>query len=125
MKNINFFKGSILVVLAAVLVIPALVWAQASLTATITSPANNGEVVVGQSVNFSGTATGGQSPYSYRWIFSDGTEIAGQNVNKTFNQIGDVTVSFRVTGANLSTNTANINIKVVNAPTSDALAVSN
>ncbi len=124
MKNNRFFKGGILVAIATLLVIPALVLAQSALTANITSPANNAEVEVGKSVSFSGTATGGTAPYTYRWTFSnDSSEIAGQNVSKTFDQVGNVTVSFRVTDKNLNTNTKNITIKVVEEKT-DALAIS-
>jgi len=123
-KNM-FSKGSILAVIFGLLAVPVLVLGQSALTANITAPANNAEVTVGQSVSFAGTATGGEAPYSYLWIFSDNTQIAGQNVNKTFNETGNVTVSFRATDKNLNTNVKNISIKVVDAPTSDALAVSN
>lgn len=122
-KN-TFLKGSILAVIFGILAVPVLVLGQSALTANITSPANNAQVTVGQSVSFAGTATGGQAPYTYRWIFSDNSEIAGQNVSKTFNQTGNVTVTFRATDSTLASHTRTINISVVEAA-STALAISN
>ncbi|HEX9613419.1 MAG TPA: PKD domain-containing protein [Candidatus Bathyarchaeia archaeon] len=51
----------------------------------------------GQSVVFTGTATGGLSPYTYGWNFGDGSSGSGQTPTYTYNTVGNFTVSLDVT----------------------------
>ncbi len=62
------------------------------LTATITTPANNADLNVGQAVNFQASATGGSSPYSFTWNFGDGTAAFGSSHSKTYTTAGTFTV---------------------------------
>jgi PKD repeat protein len=68
--------------------IPAL---RASFTFTAAQPSS------GQSVIFTGTATGGLSPYTYGWNFGDGSSGTGQTLTHTYNTVGNFTVSLNVT----------------------------
>ncbi len=45
-------------------------------------------------VAFTGSATGGQPPYTYRWDFGDGTSSAEQNPSHTYASPGHFLVSF-------------------------------
>ena len=51
----------------------------------------------GQSVMFTGTATGGLSPYTYGWNFGDGSSGSGQTPTHTYYTAGNFTVSLNVT----------------------------
>jgi PKD repeat protein len=51
-------------------------------------------------VNFTGDATGGTSPYSYSWDFGDGQSSTQQNPSHTFNSSGNYTVTLTVTDSN-------------------------
>lgn len=49
------------------------------------------------SVNFTGSVSGGNSPFTYLWNFQDGTNSTLQNPGHTFVSNGNYNVSFRVT----------------------------
>jgi PKD repeat protein len=51
----------------------------------------------GQSVTFTGAATGGLSPYTYGWNFGDGSSGTGQTPTHIYNTVGNFTVSLDVT----------------------------
>ena len=68
--------------------IPALT---ASFTFTPTQP------TTGQSVAFSGTATGGVSPYTQNWNFGDGVTATGQSPTHTYTNSGTYTVGLNIT----------------------------
>src|SRR5207253_655066 len=51
---------------------------------------------VGQSVSFSGSASGGTSPYSYSWSFGDGSTGTGSSVTHTYASAGTFTVVLTV-----------------------------
>ncbi len=54
--------------------------------------------VAGQTVAFSGNATGGSPPYSFRWMFGDGSPAgSGQNLGHAFASPGTFTVTLTVT----------------------------
>jgi PKD repeat protein len=65
----------------------------------IFTPAGNVVIVAGQSVNFSGTASGGNSPLAYSWDFGGGaTNSSVLNPgNVTFATAGTYTVTFSAT----------------------------
>jgi PKD repeat protein len=68
--------------------IPAL---RANFTFTAAQPSS------GQSVIFTGTATGGLSPYTYGWNFGDGSSGTGPTPTHIYNTVGNFTASLDVT----------------------------
>ncbi|WP_244859439.1 PKD domain-containing protein [Shewanella dokdonensis] len=50
-------------------------------------------------VSFSGSASGGTAPYSYRWNFGDGTSSTQQNPQHTYAAAGSYSVILTVTDA--------------------------
>ncbi len=62
-----------------------------SLTYSPTQP------VSGQSVTFTGAATGGVSPYSFNWNFGDGATSTGQSPSHTYASSGSFTISLSAT----------------------------
>lgn len=68
-------------------------------TATISSPVSKTTITAGGSVNFQGSVTSGNSPFTYSWNFGGGAS----NVNSedpgsvTFATAGKYTVTFTVT----------------------------
>lgn len=60
---------------------------------------------IGQTVSFTGSATGGVTPYAFSWLFGDGATGAGNPVSHAYNTTGSFTVQLTVsdsTGANAS-----------------------
>lgn len=77
-----------------------------------------------QTVDFSGTAAGGNPPYTFSWDFGDGTTATGQNVSHTYSAAGDFTVTLTVKDQNGAgaTKTASKTVPVTScctAPTID------
>ena len=91
--------------------------AQTALVASITAPATDANVVVGQSVSLNGTATGGTGTYaSFRWAFSDGTTgLIGASQDVTFATAGSKTITLTVTDSNGDRNVASRDITVTEA----------
>ncbi len=112
MKSFISKLGLTLVALALVLT-PTLALAQTALTVDITSPSNGAEVNVNQAVSFTAQASGGVSPITYGWTFSEGSQLSGPTVSKTFTSTGVKTISVRATDRNLSSATKNIQVTVV------------
>src|SRR5437016_2047400 len=50
----------------------------------------------GQSVSFTGSASGGLSPYRYSWNFGDGSTGAGSSAGHTYSSAGSFTVTLTV-----------------------------
>ena len=63
----------------------------ASFTYSVASPA------VGQTEAFTGSASGGTSPYSYSWSFGDSQSSTGSSVTHAYQNIGTYTVVLTVT----------------------------
>ena len=77
-------------------------------------------IVVGETVNFYGSATGGATPYSWNWNFGgDGTSTQ-QNPTHTFNTAGTYNCILTVTDACSNTDTDNVVITVNPALSCDA-----
>jgi PKD repeat protein len=68
-----------------------------SLTASFTASLSN--PVVGQTISFTGSASGGTSPYSYAWNFGDSSTGSGSPVSHVYQTAGVYTVVLTVTDA--------------------------
>jgi PKD repeat protein len=76
-------------------------------------------------VYFTGSASGGSSPYSYRWTFGDGGSSTSQNPSHTYSAAGNYTATLTVTddsSANASA-TAGVSVGTVKTTVGLALAV--
>lgn len=51
----------------------------------------------GQTVSFTGSATGGSPPYSFSWSFGDGASATGNPVSHSYSAAGSYTATLRVT----------------------------
>jgi PKD repeat protein len=56
-----------------------------------------------QTVTFTASATGGSPPYSYGWVFGDGSSATGASTTHTYTRAGTYTVMLNVTDSNGST----------------------
>ena len=68
-------------------------------TVVATASADVVDINPGETVNFTGSASGGTPPYSYHWDFDDGTTSNLQNPSHTFNAVGVYNVVLTVTDA--------------------------
>ncbi len=55
--------------------------------------------LTGQTVSFTGTASGGTTPYTFSWSFGDGATATGQSPSHTYSSAGTYTVTLTVTDA--------------------------
>jgi PKD repeat protein len=77
-------------------------------------------IVVGETVSFTGSATGGATPYSWSWDFGGDGSSTQQNPTHTFNTAGTYVCVLTVTDACLSTDTDSVTITVNPALSCDA-----
>jgi PKD repeat protein len=63
-------------------------------------------------VSFTGTASGGVTPYSYRWVFGDGGTSTAKNPSHTYSSPGSFTAVFTVTDSQSNQDSASISINV-------------
>lgn len=119
----NKLKISLILVLAFTLG-PALAVAQA-LTPTITAPANGSTFEVGETINFSASATGGTAPYSFVWTFGDATSAFGQNYAKSYTATGTKTVRLTVNDHNAVEAETTITVNILDEDDADPLTISN
>jgi PKD repeat protein len=63
-------------------------------------------------VQFTGSASGGTSPYSYRWSFGNGQTSNAQNPSVTYNETGNYTVTLTVTDGENKSDSASTSIQV-------------
>jgi len=63
-------------------------------------------------VNFTGSVSGGISPYTYNWNFGDGTTSTLQNSSHTYNQPGDYNAILAVTDSTSRESSDSITINV-------------
>ena len=77
----------------------------------------------GQTASFTGSASGGVSPYSYSWSFGDGGTGSGGSVSHTFQSSGSYTVVLTTTDSSGKTATSSQTVKV-NSPLSASISYS-
>jgi len=82
--------------------------------------ANPTIVVVGETVYFTGSATGGATPYSWSWNFGDGQTSNLQNPTHSYSTTGTKTVVLTVTDTCVNTDTDTVVITVNPALSCDA-----
>jgi PKD repeat protein len=72
----------------------------------------------GQQVSFTGSASGGTSPYSYSWSFGDGSTGTGSSLTHTYSSSGSYTVILTVndSGSPQQTATSQQTVSVHNPP---------
>jgi PKD repeat protein len=72
----------------------------------------------GQPVTFSATASSGTGPYSFNWVFGDGSSGTGSNVTHTYASAGSFTVILTTTDNSVSRLTATSAITITVASSS-------
>ena len=97
--------------------------AAGALTATITSPADNYQTPIGQTITFNGTAVGGEPPYVFHWDFGDGTTFNGRPRSQSYAAAGTYEVKLTVTDFSGARRTASLNVTVTNPTPVSPLAV--
>ncbi|TMI62271.1 PKD domain-containing protein [Candidatus Bathyarchaeota archaeon] len=96
-------------------------------TLAITGPSSG---VTGAKINFTATASGGSSPYSFTWNFGDGTaNVAGGSTNPnpqshTYTKTGTFTVKVNATDSTgkIATATSTVNVSTTIPPLSVSLS---
>ena len=66
-------------------------------------------------MNFSGSATGGAPPYTYRWNFGDGQSSTFQNPSHTYSAAGNYTATLTVSDSQSATDSKSLTINVTTA----------
>lgn len=62
--------------------------------------------IIGDSIDFHGSATGGQQPYVlFEWDFGNGDSATGEDVTYTYSAVGNYTVTITVTDVGRNTST--------------------
>jgi PKD repeat protein len=95
-------------------------WIQGStpLTASAGATPTTGNAPL--TVSFTGSASGGTAPYTYRWNFGDGSTSTTQNPSHTYNSAGTYTATLTVTDssspAKTATATATVTVSSVGNP---------
>ena len=57
---------------------------------------------VDELISFTGFASGGFPPYNWSWSFGDGQTLDGQNVNHSYTQTGEYTVTLTITDSKVT-----------------------
>jgi PKD repeat protein len=85
------------------------------LQATAAAMPTSGQVPL--NVAFTGTATGGNPPYSYSWNFGDGSATStAQNPSYTYNSAGTYTATLTVTDSSSPVKTATSSVTITASP---------
>ena len=85
---------------------------------TPTSPAT------GQVVTFTGTASGGTSPYTFSWTFGDGATGTGNPATHTYTTSGSYTATLSVTDSKGATGAASTTVTVTGTPHTSIIVAS-
>lgn len=99
--------------------------AQSAPTPSIIAPANNSTFDCGEEIDFSGSASGGTSPYSYVWTFGDGSSAFGENFSKAYNNGGTFTARLTVTGNDTLNDSQSISVTILSNCSATQLVISN
>jgi len=99
-------SGTVVRALASVTALPPLAYFPVTVTAT---PASGSTGVL---VQLNATPTGGSGPYSYLWVFGDGSSGTGAGVQHQFNQTGSYEVNVFIDDAAGRVGTTAVNIPV-------------
>jgi PKD repeat protein len=83
-------------------------------TLTASANADKTTAAIGESIHFSGLATGGASPYVWGWDFGDGSSSTAQNPTHSYSSVGSFTATLTVTGDCGKIDTDTITITVSN-----------
>ena len=67
---------------------------------------------VNQSVSFVSTVTGGVPPYSFHWVFADGTGASVQNTSHAFSTVGTYDVTLYVNDSNHTSASQEVTVSV-------------
>ncbi|MEK7505035.1 MAG: PKD domain-containing protein [Patescibacteria group bacterium] len=78
----------------------------------IDAPSNNSVFQLNQTISFSGSTTGGDGPYDYRWDFGDGTFSTNRNATHLYGQAGNRTVTLTVTDSDEVTDAETITLTI-------------
>ncbi len=81
-------------------------------------------LLVGQHVTFTGSATGGTSPYTYSWAFDDGSTGTGSTVTHSYASVGTFTVALTVKDSTSPQQTATSQQSITVSATLTALTAS-
>ncbi|HZR54325.1 MAG TPA: PKD domain-containing protein [Streptosporangiaceae bacterium] len=84
------------------------------LAATASAVPTSGQIPLG--VAFTGTATGGNPPYSYSWNFGDGSSSTAQNPSHTYSAAGTYTATLTVTDSSSPVKTATSTVTITASP---------
>src|SRR5881396_702319 len=79
---------------------------------------------VGQTVSFTGSASGGTSPYSYSWSFGDGSTGTGSSVTHTYASTGSFTIVLTVSDSSSPQQTTTSQQSITVSSTPPALTAS-
>jgi len=79
------------------------------LAAQIGASALSGEAPL--AVSFSGIASGGQAPYTFRWSFGDGGTSTDQNCSRSYATAGNYTVTLTVTDRSAATASSSVTVR--------------
>lgn len=93
-----------------------------SLAASATATPTSGLAPL--AVSFTGSASGGTSPYTYKWTFGDGGNSASQNPSHTYSVAGSYTATLSVTdsASAAASSTVNINVTAMAALSANLVA---
>ncbi len=91
---------------------------------SIISPSENATILAGQSVDFQGSVTGGDAPFTYSWNFNGGANNASVEDpgSTTFSTAGTYTVTFSVTDNDGETASETVTIQVNGVPDTSPIA---
>ncbi|MFW5853193.1 MAG: fibronectin type III domain-containing protein [Patescibacteria group bacterium] len=121
------FKLSVLkyVPALAIVTIAGVVYAQSAITVDIESPVDGAEFEVGQSIEFSGSATGGDSStYAWGWDLNGEEQVATQSFSRSFDSVGQKNISLQVVDIDDGEGMSEITIDIVEESGSDELVIS-
>ena len=79
---------------------------------------------VGQTITFTGSASGGISPYTFKWNFGDGVTGSGNPASHSFSSSGSFTVQLSVTDSSGTTASTTQTVTVNPAPLSTSFSFS-